>query len=276
MHATNSVSGTRETPQWARVRERVRRPRARALPNVRIAGVLEEVARLLEQQGASRPRVETYRAAATAVRAQRSPMSEVLRAGGTQGLAGLAGPAGVGPTVAHAIRELMETGRLALLGRLRGEDAPLPDAATAPRVGIETIEQLEVAPSVTELLAVDREYRAGAMRGTLPTLTTPRAEARGGTLWLPVLHAERRGWHCMAIYSNTPLARQLGRVFDWVELYYDGADGEAHFTVLTACVGDLSGRRVVRDREAECRELYAAPDAPPAEQMFGCGEEVAG
>ncbi len=39
-------------------------------------------------------------------------------------------------------------------------------------------------------------------------------------------------------------------------LYYDGGQGERQCTVVTAERGPLSGRRVVRGREAECAEFY--------------------
>jgi putative hydrolase len=35
-----------------------------------------------------------------------------------------------------------------------------------------------------------------------------------------VLHTERAGWHCTALYSNTALAHRLGTVSDWVVIYF--------------------------------------------------------
>lgn len=91
------------------------------------------------------------------------------------------------------------------------------------------------APSVDVLLEVDREYRE-------------KAHARG----LP-LHTRVGPWHFTARFSNTERAHKLHRVFDWVVIYYDDAEGrEGHATVVTERRGSLAGERVVRGREAEC------------------------
>ena len=107
-------------------------------------------------------------------------------------------------------------------------------------------------PGVEDLLDVDREYRekaaAGLLRTIAPRRFNPRHEA-----WLPVLHARRGPWHFTALYSNTALAHKLGRVRDWVVLYfYNGDEVERSRTVVTETRGAAAGRRVVRGREAEC------------------------
>jgi DNA polymerase (family X) len=107
-------------------------------------------------------------------------------------------------------------------------------------------------PPVATLLDVDREYRARALAGALPTITprrfNPRSEA-----WLPVLHTRRDDWHFTALYSNTARAHELGRTRDWVVLYFHDDDHpERQRTVVTEQRGTLRGRRVVRGREEEC------------------------
>jgi putative hydrolase len=110
-------------------------------------------------------------------------------------------------------------------------------------------------PDVATLLAVDREYRHDADR--LPTIA-PRRFNPSGEAWLPVLHTQRDGWHFTALYSNTAQAHQLDRTRDWVVLYYyDDEHVEGQHTVVTETHGPLTGRRVVRGREAECRKHYA-------------------
>ena len=107
------------------------------------------------------------------------------------------------------------------------------------------------------LLDVDREYREKALGGKLPTIA-PRRFNPTGEAWLPVLHADRNGWHFTALHSNTAQAHQLIRTRDWVVLYfYDDQHVEGQHTVVTETHGPLAGRRVVRGREAECREHYA-------------------
>jgi putative hydrolase len=108
---------------------------------------------------------------------------------------------------------------------------------------------------VADLLSVDEEYRTKAETRKLPVITPRRFNPRG-TAWLPVLHTERGARSFHAFFSNTPLAHRLGRTRDWVVLYWDedGEGGQA--TVVTERRGDLSGLRVVRGREEECRDYY--------------------
>jgi hypothetical protein len=68
----------------------------------------------------------------------------------------------------------------------------------------------DTPPPVALLLDVGREYRAGALAGTLPTIAPARLNP-AGTAWFPVLHALRPGWHVSALFSNTAPAHELGR-----------------------------------------------------------------
>jgi hypothetical protein len=116
-------------------------------------------------------------------------------------------------------------------------------------------------PPVALLLDVDREYRDKAEAGKLPTITPKRFNPEGKA-WLPVLHAARGEWHFTALFSNTARAHELARTRDWVVLYfYDDAHVEKQQTVVTETRGSLTGRRVVRGREAECRAYYAEAGA---------------
>ncbi len=112
-------------------------------------------------------------------------------------------------------------------------------------------------PPVEVLLDVDEEYRRQAEAGALPTIA-PRRFNPSGESWLPILHTARGNWTFTALYSNTARAHELGRVHDWVVLYYRGdGDTEGQCTVVTDTRGPMRGRRVVRGREAECRRLHA-------------------
>jgi len=114
------------------------------------------------------------------------------------------------------------------------------------------------APSVAELLDVDREYRESAMARRLPTIA-PRRFNPGRKTWLPILHATRGKRHYTALFSNTARAHRLGRTRDWVVIYSDGDREEHQATVVTTHAGPLAGQRVVRGREAECAEFYGPP-----------------
>jgi putative hydrolase len=85
---------------------------------------------------------------------------------------------------------------------------------------------------------------------------TPRRFNPRGSAWLPVLHTERGERVFHAFFSNTPLAHRLGRTRDWVVIYWDRDGVEGQGTVVTERRGELSGLRVVRGREDECRRHY--------------------
>jgi hypothetical protein len=148
----------------------------------------------------------------------------------------LEGVHGIGQRRVTAIRASLA----AMLGRSRA-----PSGATADE------------PSVAVLLDVDGEYRRKSARGEL-ALITPRRFNPEGEAWLPVLHAQRNGWHFTALYSNTARAHELGHTRDWVVVhYYDHDHHEYQCTVVTEFGGPLRGKRVVRGREGECRDFYA-------------------
>lgn len=122
--------------------------------NEDIAGRLEEVARILAEQGASRFRVQAYQRAATTIRSLAQPASEIFA---TEGLAGLEKLPGVGVSIARSIRDVILHGRLAMLDRLRGEHDPIALLSSVPGIGkalawklhddlgLETLEELESA-----------------------------------------------------------------------------------------------------------------------------------
>jgi DNA polymerase (family 10) len=148
----------------------------------------------------------------------------------------LEGVPGMGTRRVTAIRNALAQ----LLGRTR--------RASRPITGNE--------PDIATLLAVDREYREKAEQGTLP-LIAPRRFNPDGRAWLPVLHTERGDWHFTLMYSNTARAHELKRTRDWVVVYfYDDRHEEGQCTVVTETRGALTGLRVVRGREAACREYY--------------------
>lgn len=179
---------------------------------------------------------------------------------------------GVGPSLARAIHDTLHIETLEALelaahdGRLESVDGIGPRRAQAIEAGLSALlgrvptsrRAPEKEPSIETLLAVDEEYRTGAEAGRFPTIAPKRFNPEGRA-WLPIMHADRDGWHFTALYSNTARAHDLGRTGDWVVLYfYDGDHREGQCTVVTETRGPLQGRRVVRGREAECRRHLLA------------------
>ena len=113
-------------------------------------------------------------------------------------------------------------------------------------------------PSVQLILLVDQQYRQKASAAELPMIAPKRFNPEAKA-WLPVMHVSKQGWHFTALFSNTARAHQLKRTQDWVVIYfYDDQHHESQHTVVTETRGALTGQRVVRGRESECREYYAS------------------
>jgi hypothetical protein len=162
---------------------------------------------------------------------------------------------GFGKRRAHSIRAVL-AGMLDRV-RPRSEPALLPQSAATP--------------SVRELLALDAQYLEKARRGALPTIA-PKRFNPSGQAWLPVLHAHEGDWNFTALYSNTARAHELGKTRDWVVIYYStDRQAEGQCTVVTQARGPLAGKRVVRGREAQCREYYAAAESAHATHAAATG-----
>ncbi|HMJ50216.1 MAG TPA: helix-hairpin-helix domain-containing protein [Burkholderiales bacterium] len=147
---------------------------------------------------------------------------------------------GVGSRRAAAWRAILDK----MLGRFRSR---------GPRTGGGKAQE----PAINLLLEVDREYREKGASGRLPKISPKRFNPKNEA-WLSVLHTKRDGWHFTVLYSNTALAHKLGRLRDWVVLYfYDNDHVERQRTVVTETRGSLVGKRVIRGREQECQDFYA-------------------
>jgi hypothetical protein len=284
--------------------------------NQKIARALDQIADLLEVQGANPFRIRAYRNSAKSVQAAEEPLAELVRGKRTEKVKELPH---VGEGIASTIAEFVKTGRIRLLDRLQGEISPEDVFQQVPGIGedlaqriaheldIHTLEELEQAahngtlkkikgfgskrlqsikvslagmlsqsalrqarnrrsgkaarnkPSVGLLLELDQEYRRRAEEGRLKKIA-PRRFNPEDKAWLPIMHKEREGWSFTVLFSNTARAHELGTVKDWVVIYFEreGGGGEDQCTVVTEKAGPLKGKRVVRGREAECREFYRA------------------
>lgn len=209
-----------------------------------------------------------------AVRTGRVPMLDRLR-GETDPVELLSSVPGIGPVLAerlhheldvHTLEDLEVAAHEGRLRELRGfgdkrvvgvVESLATRLGRARRREVQSRRAERAEPPVTELLDVDREYRARAEAGELRTIAPRRFNPQGRS-WLPILHTHRGQRHYTALFSNTARAHRLARTRDWVVLYWDGDDGSGgQATVVTAREpGPLSGLRVVRGREAECLEHH--------------------
>ena len=133
--------------------------------NEQIAGRLEDVARLLQNQGADAYRVGAYLRAAASIRSTPTPVDQMFRDHGLDGLRALPR---VGERIARAIRELLIHGRLPMLDRLRGEVNPVALLASVPGVGRVLAERLHDElglETLADLEAAAHDGRLGTIAG---------------------------------------------------------------------------------------------------------------
>ena len=277
--------------------------------NQEVAAKLQEIADMLETQGANPFRVMAYRRAAATIRDLDQAVDQLVEHKGFDGLLALPG---IGEGIARSIYEYVAMGHMSRLDGMQARQDPVTLFETIPGVGpvlaraicehlqVQTLEGLELAayngrldqvpgmgkgrvelikawlantlgrrrpqlastnannePPVALLLEIDRLYREKAKLDTLPKIAPKRFNPQAQA-WLPVLHTTRDDWHFTALYSNTPRAHQLGHTQDWVVIYsYNDQHVECQNTVVNETRGILTGKRVVRGREAECRQHYA-------------------
>ena len=122
--------------------------------NNMVADRLDEVAGLLQDQNANQFRVRAYRHAAETIRLQNEPVDVTIKRKGLEGLQALPG---IGESLARSIYQIVKSGRLGMLDRLRGEIEPEKVLASVPGIGpvmaerlhdelgIDSLEELEVA-----------------------------------------------------------------------------------------------------------------------------------
>jgi DNA polymerase (family X) len=143
------------------------------------------------------------------------------------------------PGIGHRRVALIRNALAEMLGRVRPRSAyrqPEPDVAT--------------------LIDVDREYREKVLADSLPKIA-PRRFNPTREAWLPVMRTTRKPWEFTALFSNTARAHELGKIKDWVVIYFhQPGKGEMQRTIVTEKRGALGQKRVVRGREADCRAYY--------------------
>jgi DNA polymerase (family X) len=132
--------------------------------NAEIAVRLDEVGDTLEAQQANPYRVQAYRRAGMTVRHCERAIDEIVREEGIEGLRILPG---IGESLSRTIYQLVISGRLPMLERLRGESDPVEVLASVPGIGkrlaerlytdlgIDTLEELEAAAHDGRLIEIE-------------------------------------------------------------------------------------------------------------------------
>ncbi|HSN84661.1 MAG TPA: helix-hairpin-helix domain-containing protein [Polyangiales bacterium] len=154
--------------------------------------------------------------------------------------------AGFGPRRLEAIREILAS----MLSRSARGRARRFEELQKAGAAVTRPQEPDELPDIELLLKLDREYREKAESDELPRIA-PRRNNPEGAAWLPIMHSYENGWHFTTLFSNTDRAHELGRVRDWVVIYFDRDGHEGQCTVVTEYKGPLAGQRVVRGREDE-------------------------
>lgn len=123
----------------------------------------------------------------------------------------------------------------------------------------EELSEPDEQPPVAELLEIDRSYRHKVEQDRLPKVAPRRFNPERAS-WLPIMHTQREQRHYTAMFSNTARAHEFGKTHDWVVIFRDDDADHGQWTVITSSFGKLQGKRIVRGREAECAEYYAAAE----------------
>ncbi len=131
------------------------------MQNVEIARRLEEVADLLEVQGANPFRVQAYRRAAQNVSRLPKPVADIWLEGGDDALRSVAG---IGERLCAAVRNLVTTGRLPMLDRLRGEVDPAALLESVPGIGPVLAERLQYDFGIETLADLEAAAHDGRLR----------------------------------------------------------------------------------------------------------------
>ena len=133
-----------------------------------VAARLDEAAHLLAEQGANEFRVRAYRRGAETLRAMTPPVAEAFRKEGERGLRRLPG---VGPSLAGSIAQILTTGRMPVLERLRRDAEPARILTTVADIGPKLAERIHEelgVQTLAELEAASWDGRLARVPGMGP------------------------------------------------------------------------------------------------------------
>ncbi|QDU38719.1 DNA polymerase/3'-5' exonuclease PolX [Maioricimonas rarisocia] len=238
------------------------------LENETVARCFEEISTLLSEQDANPFRVRAYQQAAQTIRGLDRPLVEILEVDGLPGLIRLPH---IGESLARAINELVHTGHLRILDRLRGEHEPERLFTTIPGIGrdmasrihdllgIETLSELEAAAYDGSLERVPgmgkkriravRDAMASRLqrpRPAVPEVRSPQHGTQPSVAEILDVDAEYR-----ARVERDSLPRVAPRRFNptgaaWLPILHTHRD-DRHYTALFSNTARAHGLGTVRD-----------------------------
>ena len=159
------------------------------LSNAEIADRLDDVADLLDEQRANQYRVQAWRGGAATIRDLARPARELLAEEGLEGLDRLPG---IGFALARAIRELVDTGRLSTLERLRGETDPAALLGSVPGIGSTLAARIHEELGIESLEELEQAAHDGRLAG-IPGFGGKRLEGIRDALGTRLRTRRRRG-----------------------------------------------------------------------------------
>ena len=131
--------------------------------NTELAARLQEIARLLDEQGANPFRVKAYQSAAETLKNLKRRVDGLIKTGGLEALERLPG---IGKGLARSIQQFVITGRLPTLERLRGESDPIATLASVAGIGARLAERLHSELGITTLEELEAAAHDGRLAAT--------------------------------------------------------------------------------------------------------------
>lgn len=128
--------------------------------NDQVADVLDQIADLLEMQGANRFRIRAYRNGAHTVRTSSDAIAETVRERGEEALSALPN---IGEGIARVIGSYVRTGRSDVLERLKGEVAPEELFTQVPGIGEELAQRIAEQLDVSTLEELEQAAHDGRL-----------------------------------------------------------------------------------------------------------------
>ncbi len=173
------------------------------LGNQEVAESLDEVADLLEAQGANPFRVNAYRVGADQLRRLPGSVLRLVEVTGPEGLLQLPG---IGNSLARAIDQLAHTGKLPLLERLRGHHAAESIFTTVPGIGHELARRIHDELHIETLAELEAASRDGRL-ARVPGMGSKRL--RGVRESLAGRFHQRGRPHVQRMEEDVPVAELL-------------------------------------------------------------------